>query len=288
MIDGNTQVTGIIGHPLTYTISPAIHNAAFDACGLNWRYLPLVVDRDNLDAAVAGVRALGLRGVNVTMPHKEAVLPLMDDLDGFAAACGAVNTIVVSGNGLVGENTDGVGFLAGLREACGFDPKGGDVLVVGAGGAARAVVLALAQAGAASVLVANRTAARAVGLVEGLRPHAGACRLAAMGLGPEIAERAAAARLVVKAVPEERDATDELSDKLALSLGPRHAAMDLVYVPRESRFIQAARQRGATACGGLEMLVQQAAASFQLLTGAQAPVEEMRSAAEKALRQRRR
>ena len=146
VILGSTQVVGLIGWPIEHSVSPPMHNAAFRHLGLDWCYVPLPVRPKDIAEAISGLRALGLRGINATVPHKIALLPLMDELTLPARAIGATNTVIVRPDGLVGHNTDAEGFLRALREA-GFDPEECRALVLGAGGAARAVVYALATVG---------------------------------------------------------------------------------------------------------------------------------------------
>lgn len=262
-------------------MSPALHNAAFGALGLDWAYGAFDVAPENLAAAIGGVRALGLGGLSVTLPHKERVAGLMDGLSSTAEALGAVNTVVVTRHGrLRGENTDGAGFIRALREEQGFDPAHRRCLVVGAGGAARAVVKALADAGAAEIIVANRTASRAEGVV-GL---AGGC--GRVGVTADAGE----ADLVVNATPQGMTGTG-MEDRLPVDpthLGPDQLVVDLVPSPAITPLIEAARSRGASAANGLGMLVHQAAMAFRLWTGQDAPVEVMASAARAELERRAR
>ncbi len=169
-IDGRTQLIGVIGWPIEHSLSPAMHNAALDALGLNWRYVALPVRPDEIAAAVRGLAALGFRGCNVTVPHKPAVIPTLDSIAPEAEALGAVNTLVFTrddaGNSrIAGHNTDVAGFIGDLR-ASGFEPKDRRVVVIGAGGAARGIVYGLLEAGAARIVVLNRTIERARQLVE--------------------------------------------------------------------------------------------------------------------------
>ncbi|MGH9277071.1 MAG: shikimate dehydrogenase [Acidimicrobiales bacterium] len=267
-----TRLAAVIGHPVGHSLSPAMHNAAFRARRLDWAYVAFDVTPDALAAAVSGMRAFGLGGLSVTIPHKEGVARLVDELSGTAEALGAVNTVVAGQNGrLRGENTDGAGFLRALREGDGFDPAHRRCLVVGAGGAARAVVKALADAGASEVVVANRTRSRAEAIV-GL---AGDCGRVG------VAEEAGEADLVVNATPAGM-AGSGLEDALPLDpahLGPGQLVVDLVPNPAITPLIEAARERGATAANGLGMLVHQAALAFRFWTGEDAPVDVMARAA---------
>src|SRR5690606_30051374 len=156
-LTGEAAVVGVIGWPVAHSLAPLMHNRAFAHLDMNWVYVPFAVRPENLEAAVAGLRALSVRGFNVTIPHKTAIIPFLDQLTPAAAAIGAVNTVINRDGWLVGDNTDGLGFLQSLREEAEFDPAGSRTVIVGAGGAARAVAVSLADAGAARVVIANRT-----------------------------------------------------------------------------------------------------------------------------------
>jgi len=249
-----------------------MHNAAFRALGLDWVYLAFDVPPGEVEGAVAGMRALGIEGLSVTIPHKEPMAGAVDVLSPLAQALGAVNTVVRDPRGrLRGENTDGPGFLRFLTDDEGFDPAGRRCLVVGAGGAARAVVKALADAGAAEVVVAGRTPAR----VEAVAALAGDC--GRVGVPAEAGE----ADLVVNATPLGMAGTDA-AGQLPVDdahLGPGQLVVDLVPNPAITPLVEAARARGAMAVNGLGMLVHQAALAFRMWTGQEAPVAVMSAAA---------
>ncbi len=282
MIDGRTQLVGLIGWPVAHSGSPAMHNAAFAALKLNWSYVPLPVRPEALPAAVAGLAALGFRGANVTVPHKEGVIPLLDSLSPEAEAIGAVNTIVVEDDGrLVGHNTDAPGFIAALRRG-GFSPEGKTAVVVGAGGAARAVVHGLLAAGVDRIVLLNRSLDRAEGLVADLRADE---RVQALPLIPEaLVESAQAADLLVNATPIGLWPEADGSIWPAEVPIPAHLTVfDLVYNPVETVLLRRARAGGARTISGLEMLIHQGAAAFRLWTGIAPPVDVMRSACTQAL-----
>ncbi len=184
-VDGSTVVLGIFGDPVEHSLSPRMQNAAIAAAGINAVYVPFHVEKGAVGAAVAAVRALGLLGVNVTVPHKEAVLPYLDAIDAEAEMIGAVNTIVNRCGRLIGYNTDGQGFLASLRSDLAFDPGGRKAVVLGAGGAARAAVAALAKAGAAAVTIVNRSRDRAETLRETFRGPFPDTELSVCAMDPE-------------------------------------------------------------------------------------------------------
>lgn len=251
-----------------------MHNAAFAALGLDWAYLAFEVRPGDVAAALAGARALGLGGLSVTIPHKAAAAEAVDELTARARAVGAVNTVVPLGGGrLRGDNTDGAGFIASLADE-GFDPVGHRCAVVGAGGAARAVVHALAEAGAAEVLVINRSASRA-GETAALAGAVGR-----VGSPPEVA----GVELVVNATPLglAGPAAAALPLDPAL-LGDGQLVVDLVPNPAVTAWMAAARAEGARVVGGLGMLVHQGALAFEQWTGRPAPLEVMRAAAADAL-----
>ena len=267
-----TRVVGVIGSPVRHSLSPVLQNAAFAASGLDWAYVAFEVAPGGAAEAVAAVRALGLEGLSVTMPHKTPAAAACDRLSPTAEALGAVNTVVRRGDETLGESTDGAGLLAALAADEGFDPAGKRALVLGAGGAGRAVVLALARAGAAEVVVANRTPARA---------HAAAALAGPRGRVGVPAD-AADADLVVNATPQGmgRSGTTPVG---ASRLGPGQLVADLVYDPPVTPLLAAARGRGAVAVNGLGMLVHQAALAFRSWTGEDPPLEAMSAAAVRAL-----
>jgi shikimate dehydrogenase len=269
-----TRVAGVIGHPIAHSLSPPIHNAAFAACGLDWTYLAFDVPPGFGSDAVRAVRVLGLAGLSVTMPHKEAAASAVDRLSDDAAALAAVNTVVPAGDELVGDNTDGQGFLDSLPGPVG----GGTAAVVGAGGSARAVVLALARAGAAQVAVVNRSQEHAV------RAAALAGDRGVVVTGGDVADAVRSADLVVNATPlgMDRVAAGELPVDPDW-LHPGQVVVDLVYRPLTTPLLAAAAQRGATAVDGLDMLVHQAARQFERWTGLEAPIEAMAAAARRAV-----
>ena len=272
-ISGATRVAGVVGDPVRHSLSPVLHNAAYRELGLDWVYVAFEVPDGATRGALAAMRTLDLAGLSVTMPHKTAAAACCDELSDDAAALHSVNTVSIgSGGRLVGDSTDGEGFLRSLRDA-GHDPAGASVVVLGAGGAARAVARALGRAGARVVVCARKPDAAAV-----------AAQLAA-GESRPWAERsgaAAAATFVVNATPVGMGA-DELPLPLD-ALHPGQVLADLVYHPLETELLRGARNQGADVVDGVGMLVHQAALQIERWTGRPAPVAAMRAAAEAALR----
>jgi shikimate dehydrogenase len=252
-----------------------LHDAAFDAVDLDWTYLSFPVPPEALGAAIAGLRALGCLGANVTMPHKKEVIEHLDEVSGDAAAVAAVNTIERIGDKLVGRNTDVDGFGDFLTNEAGWDPNGKRALVLGAGGAARAVIKALDDRGAAGISVAARS-----GTEDAM---AAATRAIVSTISFEDAGRVAGDHdLVVNATPVGMDG--KTSPLAAARLREGQVVVDLIYQPPSTPLLEAARSAGAEAWGGIGMLVRQAAYSFQIWTGRQAPVEVMSAAAIRAIR----
>ena len=278
-IGGATHLTGVIGWPVTLSLSPAIHNAAFAGLGMDWVYVPLPVAPGNLRAATDGLLGLGLLGANVTMPHKTESADLADDLSDEARRLRAVNTFVVANDRLHGHNTDAPGFDRFLRRDVGFDPRDRSALVFGAGGAARAVAFALAGAGVGELSVAVRDADRATELLEAVEGTT---------LRPKVVDfddaSGVSADLVVNATPLGADG--HTAPPLP-PLAPGVVVIDLLYRPSVTPLQAAARAAGAEAHGGLGLLLQQAALSFELWTGTPAPLEVMSAAAVAALTERR-
>ena len=282
-INGHTRTVGIFGDPIAHTRSPAMHNAAFQALGLPYVYLPFQVRPAGLVKAVHGVRALGLLGLNVTVPHKERIVRCLDSLSPEAELCGAVNTVVNQAGQLFGDNTDGRGFLNSLQEAK-LSPRGIEVVLIGAGGSARAVLVSLIRARCAAVRIVNRTQANARKLVRAYR-RTGETRLEALPLDalcdPAVLS---GVRLVINA------SSVGLHDDefLPLAYTATQAGClfyDLLYRPDRTPFLRHARAAGRPVMDGRRMLLHQGALAFSLWTGRPAPLEVMDRALRRALRQ---
>jgi shikimate dehydrogenase len=284
VIDGQTQLVGVIGYPVAHSLSPAMHNAAFDALGLNWRYLPLPVRENDVPAAIRGLAALGFRGANITVPHKVAAIPCMDSVSDTVRIVGAVNTICIdhATGRLEGTNTDMDGFMTDLAMNRIAVEPGHHVIILGAGGAARACAAGLMRAGA-RVIIINRTAERAQALTDSLRPnvHSGQIDAAGYDALPALAE---SATLIVNCTPLGMWPHVDGSpwpDGLPF---PKGATLyDTIYRPMQTRLMREAEQVGVRVVGGLGMLVWQGAAAFELWTGIKPPADVMRAACESRL-----
>jgi shikimate dehydrogenase len=282
-----TQLLGIIGYPIRHSLSPVFQQAALDALGIDARYEAWEVKPEDLARRVRELATQGMLGFNVTVPHKESVMPLLAEVDAFARELGAVNTVVNRGGKLVGYNTDAEGFLRGLTQDGGFQPRGVRALVLGAGGSARAVALSLAREGVAWLAIANRTLPRAQALAEEARRHCRdvrAVELSDEALGP-LLRRPSAATLIVNCTSMGMlHGPAEGQSPLAEALIPRGALVyDLVYRPAETPLLRSAKRAGARALGGLPMLIYQGAAAFKLWTGRDGPTDVMFAAARRAL-----
>lgn len=277
-LDGETRVVGVIGQPVRHSLSPPMQNAALETLGLNWVYVPFEVPAERVREALQALRALGIVGLNVTVPHKEAVAGLVDERDETAAALGVVNTVWNHGGALRGYNTDGEGFLRSLREA-GEGAQGRRVALIGAGGAARSVAYAVAREGAAGLAIINRTPARGEQVAGLVRAHTGLEPTVLPLEGPQTEEAVRAADLVIHSTPRGMHPHSEVEPAIpARWLHEGQCVCDLVYTPRETTLLRAARAQNARTIDGTGMLVHQGAIALERWTGMVAPVAVMREA----------
>ncbi len=273
------ELVGVFGYPVAENPTCVMQQAAFEACGLQWRYLTIEVRPEQLADAIRGLRAFNMRGINLTIPHKVAVIPYLDRLSPEAQLIGAVNTVVAQGDELVGYNTDGKGFLRSVREDAGVDPRGKRVVFLGAGGAARAMAVEMALAGASHITIVNRTPPRGEELARHLRERTHV----AADYVPWQAEYV---------VPPDADI---LINATSIGLSPNVTEMPRVAIPSIRRdllvcdvipnpphtaFLAAAERQGARTLDGLGMLVYQGAIAFQMWTGVEPPIDVMRRALE--------
>lgn len=276
-VGGSTRVLGIFGDPIAHSLSPLMQNHALESAGIDAVFVPFHVLPEQLQAAVAGLRALNLLGVNVTVPHKEAVCAYLDEIDPEARLIGAVNTIVNRQGRLWGYNTDGRGFLSSLRQDLGLQAGGLRVLLLGAGGACRAALVALAKAGAAAITIANRTPARAEGLVVEFGEVFGGTTFAARSLEPE-ALRAALDGVDLVVNTSAAGLSGEAFPDFPWAAVPARAAFyDMVYGTEPTPWLREAQRHNHAVAGGLGMLAGQGEEAFYLWTGKRPPFGAMRA-----------
>jgi shikimate dehydrogenase len=275
MISGTTQIFGIFGHPVEHTFSPGMHNAAFKQIKMNACYVPFAVPPDRLKTAVSAVVPLNLRGLNVTVPHKEKIIPFLDELSREAALIGAVNTVEIKQGRLIGHNTDGRGFLRSLKEQARFNPRGKTFFCTGSGGAARAIGFSLALAGASRIFFFDVDNRKASMLAHDISSKTG---IAVQSIGVE--DRAACAAesdCLINATPLGLKRSDPLPLDGRL-ISSRHLVCDLVYNPAVTPLLRTAKTRKAKALPGLGMLLFQGVIAFEIWTGRKAPVDVMKRA----------
>jgi len=274
-ISGSTILVGVIGNPVKHSLSPVILNAAFREAKINWVYTAFETPEEKLADAVGGIRALGIAGLSVTMPHKAKVCSLLDEISDSAQTLNAVNCIVNDAGKLKGHNTDGDGFLDAVKHDAGLDVAGKKVLVVGSGGSARSIIFSLGKAGAAEIAVINRTKKKALDALELAGP------VGRYVEENEISEVVSEANLVINATPiGMSDTGDSVNFPIEPNLFSKgQLAVDLIYHPISTPWMEALRDREVEAHGGLSMLIFQAARAFKLWTGKEAPVDAMRKAA---------
>ncbi len=280
------KIAGIIGWPLKHTLSPVMHKAAFSACGIDASFvkLPTPPSTNQIADRLSTLRGKEWLGVCVTIPHKESVMPFLDYIDHDALHTGAVNFIVNRNGKLFGYNTDIIGFLDGLRQESVFKPAGQEVLVIGAGGASRAVVFALRKLRNVSVTVANRTITRANTLSEQLSTTEFPIKPVEL-YSSQLYEVSSKARLIVNAssMGMAGSGMDDLLPVPADTISSSAICYDLVYTPLKTKFLEVAHQAGATCISGLSMLIYQGSAGFKLLTDHEPPVKLMAEAVKSAL-----
>ncbi len=278
------KTVGIIGYPLSHSVSPAMHNAAFKHLGLDWEYLPFEVKPEDLEKKISGLKEKGLVGFNVTIPHKETILPMLNFVNKLPKIIGAVNTVRIDEDRLIGFNTDGAGFIESLRIDAGVDPKGKGAVLLGAGGAARAVAVMLAEEKAASITLTDIDTKKG----EALAAYIGSLFKSAVNFippkGSGLKEAIAKADILINATPigmhpkEDKCPIDENTELRAQS-----TVFDLIYNPPETKLMKLAKKQGLKAVNGLGMLVRQGALSFTIWTGREPPIDVMFKAAKEAL-----
>ncbi|MER3446639.1 MAG: shikimate dehydrogenase [Candidatus Dadabacteria bacterium] len=276
-IKGSTKVYAIFGHPVSHSLSPRMHNAAFRALHLDCVYVPFDVQPRDFETAARAIRAMGISGVNITIPHKESIIFFLDEISPEASLTGAVNTVKNDEGKLIGYNTDVGGFLRSVKEDLGFYPRGSRVAVIGAGGAARAVISALCMNEASEIYLINRTFDKAKRLATEFKRNFKDTQIYALSLDDkeELEKSLGSVCLLVNATSAGMKGIDSVEIPLEI-LSQGAAVYDLVYDPRETNLVKRMREMGRRASGGLSMLLYQGVESFNIWTGMEAPIEVMR------------
>ena len=274
-IDGNTELYGVIGYPVKNSLSPVIQNIAFRSVGMNSVYLAFEVEPGKLAAAISGLAAIGVVGLNVTIPFKVACIKYMDFIDEYSTQVGAVNTIHFKEGKLYGYNTDGEGFITSLKNN-GIDTKGMCALILGAGGAARSVAISLARSGVREIFIANRTRKNSEKIKHLINENFNAVNVTAASEFKDYYKYAQRADIIINCTSIGMNSSDIPVDSEVLKVS--HIVFDLVYYPLETSLLKAARMKGAKTVSGIEMLVFQGAESFRIWTGINPPYNEMLNA----------
>lgn len=272
-VSGRTKVCALIGDPVEHSLSPLIQNAAFQSLGLDYVYVVFTVKREELGGAISGMRSLGLHGLNVTMPHKIAVIQYLDHLDEVASEIGAVNTILNKDGKLIGYNTDGLGALKTLISS-GADPSGKKIVILGAGGASRAISFTLAKK-AREIVILNRTLRRAKDLVNDLTSIYGGKVKAGELTEDNLSGELINSHILINATSLGMHPSEAESPVNPRLLRSDLVVFDLVYKPFETRLLKDAGKVGARVIHGLDMLIHQGALSFEIWTGRKAPIDIM-------------
>lgn len=276
-VTGYTKVLGIFGYPVGHTLSPLMQNAAIEALGLPYIYIPFEVSPENLESAINGIKPLDIAGVNITVPHKEKVIPFLDEITEEASLIGSVNTIENKNGRLIGHNTDSRGYIRSLREDAGFDPKGKKALIIGAGGGARGVMAGLSLNGIAEIVIANRTLEKGEALAVEFGKKFKEIKFSAHPLSslkdPDILS---SLDLVVNTTSM---GLEGKSIEIELSFTPFHTLIsDIAYKPPLTSFLKQAQEAGRKTLDGIGMLLYQGAISFETWTSYTAPVDVMKKA----------
>lgn len=280
MITGNTKLLGVMGHPINHSFSPAIHNAALNDAGLDYAYLPLEVPKESLNNTLKWIKTLNFRGFNVTIPHKNAILPLLDEVTEEAKTVGAVNTVIRENGRLIGYNTDIVGFTAGLAEA-NFKAENKNAVILGAGGAARAVIAGLLKEKIKNIAIAARNTEKAEILAKNFDEGIICVNFA----DAEYKNILTDADIVINTTPLGMYPNVDAMPPIDFSIVKKDALIyDIIYTPEETKFLSEAKANGLKTQNGETMLVEQGAAAFRLWTGENPNVDLMKETLRNALK----
>ncbi len=283
-ISGSTKIVGIIGYPVSHSISPQMHNAAFENLGLNFEYVPFEVKPEDLKKVLDGLRGEGIIGFNVTIPHKEEIIPYLDEVTKLPRIIGAVNTVKNENGKLVGYNTDGPGFIESLREDAGVEVAEKEIVVLGAGGAAKAVVVSLAEEEAKNIFVTDIIKEKAENLAKYVDSLFKTEVRAVPHRSKELLAKIKEADILINATPigmKGKENECPIDENVEFKTGC--LVFDLIYNPPETKLMKISKSKGANVINGLGMLVRQGALAFSIFTGLTPPIDIMRKAAEEAL-----
>lgn len=277
MISGSTKIVGIFGDPIQHTRSPQMHNAAFQALKLDYIYVPFQVTPENLSKAVKSLPSLGIKGINVTIPHKEKILDYLDELDPDAQAISAVNTVVTYEQRLKGYNTDGKGFVKSLQDE-NVTVQGKQVLLLGAGGAARAVGIQLAREGVSAIFISNRTLKKAEHLAQDIQDRTSLSQVKVIEFKDNELKKYLNQMDIVINTTSVGMSVEESPLREVTEFSSKQIVCDLIYKPPKTKLLEMAERQGAKIINGSGMLVYQGALAFQLWTQISPPIEVMKSA----------
>jgi shikimate dehydrogenase len=283
MIRGTTNIISLIGWPVEHSISPQIHNAAYEALNLDFCYVPFAVRPGKLKEAVIGLRFLNLKGANITIPFKEEIIKYLDETDNDAAIIGAVNTVKNKNRKLIGYNTDILGFIQSLKEDLKFHAAGKNVFVLGAGGGSSAVCFGLIKEKINSLTIFDLDKKKENALVKRIKKHSSIKIEYGLLNNEEIFSAVNNAQLIVNATPAGMFPNTNISPLPEGYVTAKHSVYDLVYNPPETKLLKISKASGTKTQNGLGMLIRQAAASFEIICGRKAPIKIMKEAAQKAI-----
>ncbi len=282
-VKATTDIYGIFGHPVSHSLSPVMHNSAFNALGLDCVYVAFDILPEKIGEAAEALRIFGVKGINITIPHKQSIIPFLDEIAPDAKLTGAVNTVKNEDGRLSGFNTDVGGFLRAIEEDLGFKPGGSNVFLLGAGGAARAIMSAFCMNNARSIIIANRTYGKAEALGSEFASHFKEIKIEPVSLEETdtIKTLLEETDIVVNSTSAGMEGAGTLELPLK-SLKKTAVVYDIVYKPAETPLVLEALKKGHRASGGLSMLLYQGAESFKIWTGMDAPVDVMKKAIEQS------
>lgn len=283
-INGKTECLAIIGDPIGHSLSPIMQNLFLQYWDLNCVYIPCQVAKRDLKEAIMGLYALGFKGANITIPHKEGVIPYLSGLSSQAQLIGAVNTLVRKEDGFWGENTDGQGLLEALAQEKGWQPRNKKIVILGAGGSAKAVAVSLALAGAGEISIINRNLAKAETITEITAGKIGVSSRSYSWNASDIKKIVNAADIIINTIPLGMvPRVDDLPPINIDYLQAGQLVVDLIYNPLETKLLKKAKEQGCDICNGLGMLIHQGILAFQLWTGKEPPQEGIREKLEQYL-----